>query len=355
MRRRSLLSLLPIPVVVQVLPLYASEVLLDANRRQLLYEFHSGLWMNLHHLLYEQAEARRARAGGGLPTQVKARLDALLSQIDTLPAAPRRIWNDALEAYERVWVRRDLLFDDGMTRIKLRLAEREASLSLVGASLPDDLRRALQLAAPVYRKHWWPEHDRNNRQKADDLARRVQELGLALTGQLAALYRSPWPSKGRLRVEMAPYAGFGGAYTSLDPTFTVYQNTDPRKRDWLGLEILFHETSHAMIAPVETAITRSCQKRGRAVPEDLWHVLLFYTTGEAVRQALARRGIEGYVQYADANGVYGRAGWLPYRQALALHWQPYIDGQADFDGAIAGIVDALPPKPTMDNGRSTPS
>jgi hypothetical protein len=97
-----------------------------------------------------------------------------------------------------------------------------------------------------------------------------------------------------------------------------------------------------MSIPVETAITRICQEQGRVVPEALWHVILFYTTGEVVRQSLASQGIEGYIQYADANGVYERAGWSAYRKAIALHWQPYIDGQTDFFEAIKSVIDVVP-------------
>jgi hypothetical protein len=308
---------------------------------QSLYDFHSGFWINLHHFLYELADARRTKARSDLSPKVIARLDTLLSQIDTLPLPQRQIWNKALVSYERVWILKDLLLDDEMMRIKLQLASLEGAKSLTRAILPSDLKQSLKLAAPIYRKYWWPEHDRTNRKIANDLAKRVQSLGTALTKRLAMLYRSPWPSGDKLRVEMVPFAGRNGAYTSVNPTFTVYESNDPRKQGWLGFEILLHETSHAMTTPLETTITRICQEQGRSVPEKLWHVMLFYTTGEVVRQTLASQGIEEYIQYADANGVYERAGWSTYRQAIALHWQPYIDGQTDFNVAIKAVIDAV--------------
>jgi hypothetical protein len=35
-------------------------------------------------------------------------------------------------------------------------------------------------------------------------------------------------------------------------------------------------------------------------------------------------------------------GWSAYRKAIALHWQPYIDGQTDFFEAIKSVIDAVP-------------
>jgi hypothetical protein len=204
MRRRFLLAAVPIAVALDMLPLYASESLLVANRQQLLYDFHSGFWMSLHHFLYELADARRSKARTDLPPKVIIRLNALLSQIDILSLRLRKVWNKALETYEKVWVRRDLLFDDTMFQIKLKLADHETDKSLARVLLPAELRQSLNLAAPIYRKYWWPEHDRINGQKANDLAKRVQTLGATLKTRLAMLYRSPWPSKEKLRVEMVP-------------------------------------------------------------------------------------------------------------------------------------------------------
>ena len=68
----------------------------------------------------------------------------------------------------------------------------------------------------------------------------------------------------------------------------------------------------AFIIPTET--------RGAG---DLWHVVLFYTTGEAVRRILADDGQPAYTPVLYA--IFARGTWTEYRQALESNWQPYVD------------------------------
>src|SRR3712207_9297949 len=57
---------------------------------------------------------------------------------------------------------------------------------------------------------------------------------------------------------------------------------------------------------------------------NLWHAILFYTSGELTRRALARRGVSDYQPYIL--GMYGR-GFGGFRRALETHWQAYLDGK----------------------------
>ena len=44
--------------------------------------------------------------------------------------------------------------------------------------------------------------------------------------------------------------------------------------------------------------------------------------------------------YAQSDGPYDGP-WVQYRDALAHYWRSYLDGQLDFDTAIARVVAAL--------------
>jgi len=102
---------------------------------------------------------------------------------------------------------------------------------------------------------------------------------------------------------------------------------------------------------VNQAIERRCRDLGKPIPRELWHALLFYTTGELIRRAAAqgRLNFPGaapgnvpapYTPYAYRNGVYNR-GWENYQRALETYWQPYLDGKADFNHSINAVVAAL--------------
>jgi hypothetical protein len=130
----------------------------------------------------------------------------------------------------------------------------------------------------------------------------------------------------------------------LDPLRLTVSGTDPRNQGPEALEILFHEASHGISDNVQNAILRECRQRDKPVPRDLWHALLFYTTGEVIRPALpdSEQGgpKTGYVPYAVREGLYKR-GWQDYLRVLTEYWQPYLDGKQSFDDAVAHMVSAL--------------
>ncbi len=215
------------------------------------------------------------------------------------------------------------------------------------AGLPAKLTRVLDSAAPVYRTHWWPEHDRANRQWVAEVAPLVRTRGLELAQRLAEIYQTKWPAE-KIRVDVSAYANWAGAYTTVDPLRVTISSTDPRNQGSAALEVLFHEASHGIAEPVQATIARECRQRDKPIPRDLWHALIFYTTGEVIRPVMTSQGQEnsgetpggGYTPYAVREGLYKR-GWDDYLKLLVRFWQPYLDGKSTFDDAIARMVSAL--------------
>ena len=315
-----------------------------------VFEFHSGFWINLHHFLYQQARQRKGtgtRSGQG---EASGRAPGA-AQVSTegLTPAERQRWTAALDYYAGDLADRDLLFNGDMVLIKNRLAGLEACAELSGeksrecaSGLRPGLIAALEGAAPVYRARWWQEHDQANRSWVASAGPLVRRFGAGLAQQLAATYRADWPA-GRLRVDVVIYGGPFGAYTTLDPVHLTISSSDPRNQGSAALEVLFHEASHTLAGAVRDTIIRECRARGKPIPRDLWHALLFYTTGEMVKRALsAAEGSAGgsagnYTPYAYRYGLYAR-GWSHYQRGLERYWQPYLDGKGEFDTAVARLV-----------------
>jgi hypothetical protein len=94
--------------------------------------------------------------------------------------------------------------------------------------------------------------------------------------------------------------------------------------------------------PLEAALAAAYRVRREAPPHDLGHVLIFYSVGELTRQCLQERGRPGYEPYADRLGLYARSlAWTVYRQALAKHWQPYLDGTTNRTTALQRLAEEL--------------
>ncbi|HEV7515092.1 MAG TPA: alpha/beta fold hydrolase, partial [Thermoanaerobaculia bacterium] len=163
-----------------------------------LFDLRSGFWINLHHFL--RGLARRdeepAPAAGG-----------------PLTAEERQAWEGALATYRREYAQRDLLFDEGMVRLNVALATAGNAPRLVSTALPPPLISTLEAAAPVYRAHWWPEHDAANRAWIAAVTPRLTRFGPAIAERLARAYRVEWPAVPIL-VDVTVEAGPVGAYTT---------------------------------------------------------------------------------------------------------------------------------------------
>jgi hypothetical protein len=316
-----------------------------------VYEFHSGFWLNLHHTLYRIARSQRSANSAAIPAAPNS------SGISNLSPAEQRIWSAAIAFYSKTYADQDLTVSLEMILIKNQLGDFETCEDLAGfkkkscdAGLPAKLTEALDSAAPIYRARLWKDHDRANRRWIAAVAPLVRRNGLDLSHRLAEIYQTNWP-KERIRVDITSYASSTGAYTTLDPLRVTVSSADPRNQGPEALEVLFHEASHGISDSVQEAIFRECRQREKPIPRDLWHALLFYTTGEVIRPLILTSAdtnspsssgpsSSGYVPYAVREGLYKR-GWENYLRLLTQYWQPYLDGSVTFDDAIAHMVSAL--------------
>jgi hypothetical protein len=329
-----------------------------------VFEFHSGFWVNLHHFLYHEARARLS---------VKEAADAahkpegpVLRQSGAgaaLSPAEQKVWDGAISYYVANYASKDLLVNIDLILLKNQLGDFEDCRELTGkkqqrcdAGLPGNIGPVLEVAAPIYRAHWWADHDRANRRWVARVAPLVREQGVGLSERLADIYQTRWP-KERIRVEVCAYANAAGAYTTLDPLRVTIASSDPRNQGAEAFEVLFHEASHSIAQPVEAAISRECKQREKPIPRNLWHALIFYTTGEVLRPIMKgtteveKSGGDGPSKPApppvkpnlvpfELRDILTQRGWEQYHLLLVLYWQPYLDGKVTFEDAIAHLISA---------------
>ncbi|HET7150403.1 MAG TPA: hypothetical protein VFI60_03255 [Candidatus Acidoferrum sp.] len=324
-----------------------------------VFELHSGFWINLHHTLYHEARERKARTSREANTERSKAPSTKTAPVlkGPLTDLEQKAWDDAVSYYAANYADKDLLFTTELIQLKDQLGDFEDCDELSGrkrkfcdAGLPSELTQVLEAAAPVYRAHLWPGHDRANRRWILQVAPLVREQGVGLSERLADIYQTRWPRQ-KIRVDVVAYANWAGAYTTVDPLRVTISSLDPRNQGPQALEVLFHEGSHGIAEPVQDAIIRECRQRDRPIPRDLWHALVFYTTGEVIRTVLSSSSVAPgdkkgsasesvYNAYAIREGLYLR-GWKNYLDLLQRFWQPYLDGKATFDDAIARMVSSL--------------
>jgi hypothetical protein len=299
-----------------------------------LFEFHSGLWINLHHFLYLAARARRGDSGRRTATMTEADISALTS----LSAEDQQRWTKAVSYYSNSMVTHDLLFDRNMETIKNALEDAESSPDLSGVTIPEELRAVLVSVAPVYRKYLWPRHDEQNRRWIDAVKPLAATYGAGLRDALVKIYDEPWPGQ-PVRVDVSVYGGDFGAYTTIEPTRVTISSTDPGNQGKASLEVLFHETSHGMMEQVRSSIHEAEARLnpGKSQPQfrtgTMWHAVLFYTIG-----ALLAETIRGYTPYAEANGLWSLAWPAPDHELIEQDWKPHMAGKVSLDEAIYNLA-----------------
>jgi hypothetical protein len=300
------------------------------------YTLHSDPWINLHHFLYQWSRAELGLGSGRDEVPVPER--------DGPQPEGRggEAWRAALRFYvDSVGSRGH--FDNAM------LEQKAGMLSLGGdpaATPPDEIPGiALHLAAamPVYTDHWWPEHDRANREWIAYVLDDVRRYEDRWVETVTRLFGGDWLD-GRLRVDAAAYANWQGGYTSNGPAHTVIWSRDEANhRGLLGLELVFHESGHmsSLGAPLRNTLREVFDEAGADLPGNMQHTLLFATAGELTVMIAEERDLPEHVPYIVEEGLIGFAGWAPLWPPTVEHWLPVVRGQGDRIVAMRAIAEAV--------------
>jgi len=283
---------------------------------QSTFDFHSGIWLNLHHTLYNQAIGIKS---GRLPN------------LSSLPAPETNAWNQALEYYGRSLANHDLL-EPSMGRINQALALAGNAPTLQAPELSKDLARILESAAPIYRARWWADHDGKNREWISSVSPLIAKYENALKPALSHAYDTPWP-KVPIRVEMSYYVPGNSAYTAVDPTLITVSSSSQRNSGPSALENIFHETSHALVQKAFAEIAKDEKSLKKELKyRDLWHALIFYTAGE-----LVKKQVPELEPYAAKYGLW-ESSWPQILPVMEKDWKPFLEGKSAFKDAIKQLV-----------------
>jgi hypothetical protein len=278
-----------------------------------LFSFHSNDWLNLHHILWSKG------AGAPLPAD--------------MPETERNVWAAGIESYAP-YSKRDLLFDDGMIAIKDALRSAEGKASLDGLSIDSGVKTALERLMPIYRKYWWPEHDRTNREWIAAVRPMIDRYGAAINQAITRAYGVAMPDN-PVWVDVSVRAHPTGAYTTI-PTHVVIVSGSPDYQGYAALEMLFHERSHAWGVVLADAIFAAAKEQDIRVPRQLPHAVLFYTAGELTARELKAHGID-YVHFAH-RGIYTNMCGAGCENKIAEYWTPHLEGKKSIVESLSALV-----------------
>jgi hypothetical protein len=305
-------------------------VLVAATAASPIFQFQTDeFWLNLHHFLYVLGRAEAKLADATRDAVRDAPGDAERGRA-TLSDFERRAWQEAVEFYAAGPSRKDAVFDEPLAAVTGALAKAGSATAVPREGLDGGWAAALEKAAPIYRRVWWPVHRAANQQRRTEIQVLVDRHGAEVLAFVAKAFGLQWPENG-FPVHFSGYANWAGAYSTTG-NLLVVSSLDRGTQGDNGLETVFHEGMHQWDDQLFAMLREQTRKIDKLVPRNLSHALIFFTAGEAVK-----RVIPGHVPYADAAGVWGR-GMASLRDALTETWKPYLDGRGTRDEALAALV-----------------
>jgi hypothetical protein len=191
---------------------------------------------------------------------------------------------------------------------------------------------------PIYRKYWWPAHDRSNREWIAAVRPVIDRHGAALNQAIARAYNVTAPDN-PVWADVSVCAHPNGAYETGPVTHVVMSSVDSAYRGYAALEMLFHERSHAWGGALARPIFAAAEEEGISVPPQLPHAVLFYTAGELTARELKAHGID-YTHFAEP-AIYKNMCGGGCQDKIAKYWTPHLNGKQSIADSLSALVAAL--------------
>ena len=299
------------------------------------FAIYSDFETNLNDALIASGRARKK----GEPELFRSGAEAAC--FEKLRSSARAAWNGAVDYYAQIIS--PVEFDARQQYLlRMQLVGFEAEWrALEGAEFVEIARSFRAVATPAYKACRWAAQDEKNRRWIEELKPRLAAEEERLALRIEQLYQKPWKSLPIL-VDVVETVDWSGANTSWSNAGQGDILISSSTHGAAAFELLFHEASHILMDhddPVRQALESAASTAGFRLPDNLWHVVLFYTTGEAVRRILDERGQPGYTPMVYE--IYGRGVWVEYREAIENNWRPYVDGKRSLTEASASLIAAL--------------
>lgn len=257
-----------------------------------------------------------------------------------LPPSARAAWDGAVDYYAKVISPADA-FDRQQYLLRIHLAGLETEWADSSArqfvGIASNFRAA---AAPAYRACRWAAQDSINRQMVAQLAPLLARHERGVEARLEELYRKQWSAE-PIRVDIVETVGWSGA-NSVAHKGRGHLLVSRTYQGPASLELVFHEASHLLMFrtdPVRQALDSAARAAGMPLPADLWHVVLFHTTGETVRRALRDAGVADYTPLLRE--IYTRSPWRQFESAVDREWTPYVRGERSLTEAARRLLEAI--------------
>uniref|UniRef100_UPI0032EFB408 hypothetical protein n=1 Tax=Ekhidna sp. TaxID=2608089 RepID=UPI0032EFB408 len=287
------------------------------------YEFHSNIWVNLHHFAYEKARGiQRAKMKSDGFELARMEEDSLL---EGLTQEERGKYDRLISYYKSQF--NDLDMRSDMSDLTVHLSNQGYHQLEPDSILNVNLASVLNDFLPIYLHKIWPLHDGANRELVMKYSKSIENAERMIIAAMERVSGDTWSSE-KVRIDITAYASWAGAYSIISPRMNLFISTvDPVNNSTTFIETVFHESSHLLFSrnsPFRSEIYFTSQEMGIEFPNGLWHASLFYLCGIATRDYLRSEGID-HKLYMDIKGVFESTNTENFRTTLDKYYAGNID------------------------------
>jgi hypothetical protein len=310
---------------------YAQDKLLLETK---YFRFYSNEVLNVHLYLYKQATQIKSQRVPEDSLQLYLKKYGLFADKKT-----DKLILEAIKFYRDSLTTKDMLFDSTMRKFSVLLAEGNY---INAEGWQTKALNYIQGLHSFFLKQVWPSIDASNRKWVKEVEADMALHEQPLIDRLQKIYGDSMP-KEKIRVDLGVYGTWAGAYSySQGIDHIIICTFDGANQGRLGFEIVFHEGSHFLIDKVYKFVSDYfTAKTPQNTRRQTWHIILFYTTGNVVKEIYASRGITFEPYYKHAKFEERIPPFKITTDALALYWDPYIKGETTQQEALQKTLDYI--------------
>ncbi|MEM6540894.1 MAG: hypothetical protein AAF634_07005, partial [Bacteroidota bacterium] len=329
-----LVLLLTLAGACEMLIAQTAQSTLDTTR---YFSFHNNYWINLHHFLYE-------KASGDQLAKLKQDGNEMLVIGETtveksLTPEQRSNLDGAIEYYKENIIQKGLLRGLGYERYWLQ--RQMGGKALADSTVSQEFVDVLNRVSNTYGETYWPIHKKHNEAILEFQIPNISKLEKRIIPRMEQLSLTPWPSGGKVRVDLTVYANYAGAYTPTRPIFNVIVSTiDPSSYGPEFLETIFHEGSHLLFRYGGTwreRIFENFEQEAYSInfPRHLWHASLFYLCGQVCKDEFSGVGITNYEMTMKTRNIFRKY----HNDAFYAVLDNYLEHKCTFQETVSALLE----------------
>lgn len=248
--------------------------------------------------------------------------------------------NNIMLYYRDSLTTKDLLFDSTMTLFTDYLSDEGRSKIKLKSKWQSEALEMLKKFQPYFSRLYWKGIDSTNKAWLNTYKAQFAKLEITIVPELERLYQTKMPPQ-KVRIDLACYATWAGAY-SFKNSFEhiVYSTVSKDNQGDLATEIVFHEASHFLVDKVYGQIAlRIKDNKDYKKCTNLWHNLLFYTTGYVLIKEYKQQWKNFDPYYVQMKFEERLPDFKVTIDGCKLYWNSYAEGKMTFEEAVKKLVD----------------